>query len=42
MWAAECASWYKNAAGEVVTQWTKTVEEYARELVLRDEHMVIR
>lgn len=29
-WAANCNSWYKNAAGRVVNNWYGTVEEYRR------------
>lgn len=42
VWATDCTSWYKNEAGDVVTQWTKTAEEYARQLTFRPEHVVIR
>lgn len=39
-WAANCNSWYKNAAGRVVNNWYGTVEEYRQTAAFDPENYV--
>jgi cation diffusion facilitator CzcD-associated flavoprotein CzcO len=41
VWSGGCASWYQNEAGDVVTQWTRTVDEYRAQLRFDAAHMIL-
>lgn len=38
--SADCSSWYKNAAGKVINNWSGTVDAYERKVAWRDEDYV--